>query len=550
MADDRAKELLARWRANLGARSTWNSHWEDLARVLQPRRLGFVTNPIPGEKRTENLYDGTPMQAARSLANAIAGLLRPDGQTWVQIKTTDDALMNSDEVKDWCANAQDALFKALLNPKARFRQATGETDLDLVVFGTGVLYAGENTKQMGQLLHQSVHLKDAVVIFSEEGDPEGIFICHRYSLRQAVSKFTKEKLSEALRRLLDEAQPKLDEKYEFLHVVLPREEGNKHALLSKNLPYADIWIEVQQAHEIKVSGFHEFPFIVPRFDTSSGEDYGRSPGMIALPDSNTLQAMGETLLVAGQRAADPPLLVPNDGATDPLNTFPGGLAYYDVELAKEIGRIPVEIMKTGENIPLTREMQMDMREQVWAAFFRNILNLPVDGPQMTAEEIRARKEEIIREVGPAFGRLETDYTAPTVERDFKILLRTGQLPPVPEALAGKSVRFEYESPVKRIKQQIEAIALRSWVADHVEIAKATGREDVLDPINLDEYSKFTASANGIPHQVLNGTDKVAEIRAQRAQQQQAEAEAIQTQQMADAANKGASAVKQLQPEAA
>src|SRR3990167_7552906 len=136
--------------------------------------------------------------------------------------------------------------------------------------------------------------------------------------------------SEKVREALDKTP---DKKIKVLHAVLPRENFREDALFSRNLPFQDIWIEIEAKHELFEGGFHELPFIVPRWDTSSGEDMGRSPGMIALPDADTLQAMGETILIAGQRAADPPLAVPNDGSFDAINTFPGGLAYYDLETA-------------------------------------------------------------------------------------------------------------------------------------------------------------------------------------------------------------------------
>ena len=57
--------------------------------------------------------------------------------------------------------------------------------------------------------------------------------------------------------------------------------------LARNLPFADLVIEVDAKHQVAEAGFHEMPYIVPRWDTSSGEDYGRSPGMIALPDASS-----------------------------------------------------------------------------------------------------------------------------------------------------------------------------------------------------------------------------------------------------------------------
>lgn len=536
MADvtPRVADLLKRFEGLKGGRGVWHSHWEDCARVMLPRRMGFTSQSVEGDRRTEDIFDGTPMQSARGLANAIGGILRQDGDSWFHLRVAgDDPDSQTDEALAWLADSEDKLRDALDDPKARFRQATGEVDQDLVVFGTAILFVNERPDLRG-LMFQSVHLKDGYVFFGEDGSPQGLFRSRMLTLRQAENKFTTGKLSDRLQRLCQEQ--KYDDKHEFLHVVFPRREGYKGAILNTRMPYAEYWIEVQAKHEVAEGGFQEFPFIVPRWDTSSGEDYGRSPGMIALPDSNTLQAMGETLLIAGQRNASPPMAVPDDGAVSAYNSFPDGLMYYSIESAQAVGGNPFFPMPSGADIPLTREMQQDVRQQVQSAFFRNVFNLPVPGEsKMTATEIIARKQEFIREIGPVFGRLESDYTGPMVERSFRIMLRANQFLPVPESLLGKSVRFEYESPVTKVRKQVEAAAAHAWVNEHIEAAAATGRMDILDPVNFDGYSRFTADANGLPHQIINPSEEVARLRQERAEQQQQAHQAQMAEQLAGAA---------------
>jgi hypothetical protein len=520
--NERAANEIRRWKKLRDNRGVWANHWDDLARVMLPRRLGFNTTQINGESRTEDIFDGTPLQAARGLANAIAGLLRPEGRDNFSIRLDSDRLEKSDEIQNWLADAESGLRDAFEDPRARFRQATGEADLDLVVFGTAPLFIGEGRKR-NHLLFQSVHLKDATVFFNEEGTADGLYREYHDTIRQAMARF--ERLgtgvfSDATREKI--AANELDEKITLLRSIVPREEAVRGAFFAKNLPYTDNWIEVDAQHEITAGGFHEFPFAVPRWDTSSGEDYGRSPGMIALPDANTLQAMGETLLIAGQRAADPPLMAPNDGSFDTPNTFPGGLAYYDVETAMAVRGNPFFPLDTGSNMPLTRDMQQDMRQQVFAAFFRNVLNLPVDGPEMTAAEVYQRREEFLREIGPVFGRLESDYTAPMVERAFQVMLRRpGALPEIPESLQGQRVQFEYESPVKRVRQQIEAAAAAEWANRQIERATVLQRPDIADSVNFDALGQFEAEAEGLPHVIVNSADEVAAMRQRRAEEQQA-----------------------------
>lgn len=528
MSEATVKRHIRRAQDLKGTRSVWHNHWDDLARVMLPRRLGFASTPMEGERRTDELFDSTPMQAARGLANAVGGLLRPQGRKWTRIRVTDDNLENLDEVKEWVEKADEAITNAFSEPSSRFLQGSAEADLDLAVFGTAVLFVGE-TENLTSLLFQSVPLKEAVVFFGDDGNAHGIYRNRKMTLGQAEEKWGRDALSEKSRRAL--ASNRLDEKVEFLHAVVPRETGRDDAILSRNFQWTDLWIEVAEEHVILERGFRDFPFVVPRWDTSSGETYGRSPGMIALPDACTLQAMGETMLVAGQRAADPPLAVPADGIVSEVNTFPGGLSYYDP--TNFDGRNPFFPILNGANMPLTRDMQRDYRDQVFAAFFRNVLNLPVEGPQMTATEVNQRKEEFIREIGPVFGRLESDYTAPMVQRAFKIMMRTGRLPDLPQILEGRTIRFEYESPVKRVRQQIEASAAQLWVREMVEYSGATGDISVLDNINTDQYAKFSARAAGIPSDMVNSRTAVDQIRQTR---EQAQLQAAQMQSLGETVN--------------
>ncbi|MDO8683703.1 MAG: portal protein, partial [Armatimonadota bacterium] len=453
---DSVDKLITRWRKLSGDKSRKHTLWDDLARVMLPSRMGFTTTVIEGERRTSDIYDGTPMQAARGLANAVGGMMRPSGIPQIQMRADDDALNNLGEAQDWLADSTDRFLNAYSNPKARYLQVAPEIDQDLVVFGTAVEFIGENRKKNG-LLFQSFHLKDVTPFFSEDGDVEGLFHKRTMTARQLADRYGEKSLSDATRQCLKDNP---DKKIDCLHAVVPRKEYKAGAMLAQNLPIADLWIEIDSKHLIFTGGFHEFPFIVPRWETSSGEDLGSSPGMIALPDADTLQAMGETILIAGQRAADPPLFAPNDGSFDAINTFPGGISYYDIETASAMRGNPFFPLESGTNLPVTRDMQLDVRQQVFAAFYRNVLNLPVAGPAMTATEIIQRKEEFIREVGPMYGRYDTEKTAPEAERAFMVMLRAGGFAPIPPALQGKNVVFEYDSPVKRIRKQIEAAAAR------------------------------------------------------------------------------------------
>lgn len=536
MESDDIKALLRRHDKLYNADTTWFSYFDDLTRVMLPRRYGFISKQEEPERRADDLFDGTPMRAARRLANTVSTILRPEGEQWAFIRAADDKLNDNDEAKEWLENAENRLKTAMYNPHARFRQATGEADSDLVVLGQGVIFT-TRSREMNRLSYVTPHMRDLTIAYNDEGLPDTVFWRREWTLRQAAMHFGAEKLSSDLQQKLKNSP---DGKALFLRVTLPRENGRVDAMLAKNLPFADLWIERDTEHLIREGGFHEFPFAVARWDTSSGERFASSPAMIALPDAETAQAMSETILIAGQRQADPTVFVPNDGSVSAGTLKPGGMAYYDLETAARMRGNPFFTLDEGINLPISRDMQRDVREQIDDAFFRSLFNLPLDR-EMTATEVIERKEELIREIGPVFGRLESDYVAPIVERSFNLMLRSGSFDDVPEVLQGQNVRFEYRGFVERLRKQTEALIAKEWALGIIGMSEA--KPQILDNINEDEFARMTGEAVGVPHEIVTDRDEVEAIRAQRAEMQREAAERAKTEQDAAIAGTAARAAK-------
>lgn len=529
-------DLLARHRKLKGTRRTWEQTWQELAEVLLPRRADFtVQTTVDGERRTDNVYDSVPMQARRSLATSIDSLIKPRNVQWFHVRPRNEDLVQDEEVARWAETAGKRMFNAIYSREARFVQRSGEVDNDLVTFGTGVMFIGEASRP-GNLTFRSFHLRDTLICENSDGVVDTVMVTLHLTARQAAQRYGAENVSREINDALSMGKP--EDTFEFLWVVMPREDADRTKLGPMNMPWASVVIECKAEKKVRESGFEEFPFAIPRWDTASGEIYGRSPGMLALPDSETLQAMGKTLLVAGQRATDPPMWALGDGLMSAARTFPGGITYIDGAVARQFGRVPIGELQTAAQIPVGRDMQNDLREQIWGAFFRNVLQLPVNAPRMTATEIIERKEEMLRAVGPVFGQLETDYLALVVERVFGIMFRAGAFPPVPEVLLGQDIDFRFESPILRAQRQIEMVGLARQLEMLAPIIPA--KPEMLDNFDWDAIARSTPHAGGFTLNWLLPEEVRDQQRQARAQQQQM-AEA------AEMANNAAGAVGKLAP---
>lgn len=518
------EDLLRRFK-RAKSRGSFDTLFQDLADLMSPNMASFTRQQTEGGRRHTTIYDGTPMLAVRGMVNAIDGLLKPKTAKWTKIKAVDEALDSSDSARLWMEQATDIMFGEFYRPKARFIQSSGETDRSLVVLGSGTLFTKEN-RDLDGLAFRSLPM--AHIFFQENADGiiDTLYWHTHWEARIAEEFWGREKLSPEVKKALEENRD--DAKFEFLQVIRPRKERNPESRLPKDMPWEYISVEIVNEHIIEESGFMEWPFATPRWDTESGEVYGRSPGMVALPDSKTLQQQGRTILRAGHLAVQPPLMAPHESIVRGPSLVPGGITYYNAAALRNAGiSDPLRPLFTGSQIPLAREMQNDTRDQVFAAFFRNVLNLPVNGPEMTATEVIERKEEFVRELGPIFGKLESDYLSPMVERSFSILMRQGKFPPPPEELQGQQIRFEFESPIEKVRSQIESMGAVQTVNMLGPFVQAD--PSIMDNFNGDSISRDVSRFNSMPQRWLRPEKERDAIREARlkADQQELQAQALE-----------------------
>lgn len=512
------KRILRRFETAKSRRSSWEDHWQDLADIMRPVRADFTVSSTTGARRTDLIYDSTPLLAARGLASATEDLLMPKADRWFNIRTDDPALNEEHEVKEWLERAEERMWETLYSPGARFSKAFAEAYLDLVVFGTAAVFIGEDKNRQG-LSFRALHLKNFFILLNDEGAVDTMFLLDKLTARQAVQRYGAENLGEKTKEALRREKAD-DEKFDFVQAVFPREDRNRGSRLARDLPFASIDIDLSSEHEIRQGGYHEFPFAVMRWDTAAGEDYGRSPGMLALPDALTLNQMGKTILQAGHRAADPTIFVPADSVVSLKHRVPGGVSYFDAEALREAGMSqPFFEMGSKGNFPLTLDMQEKTREMVRAVFFKNVLDLP-PSDRMTATEVIERKREVLRTVGPVFGRLQSDGPAPTVERSFGLMARAGAFDAPPDILAGREARFEFQSPVEKVRQSIDATAAQHAIE---LLAPFAGFDPtVLDYFDTDDIGRELPTGVSMPARWLRSREDVAALREARQAKQQAQ----------------------------
>lgn len=481
-----------------------------------PNAADFTDEFSEGDRRHDEIYDSTPEQARRMLSASIDGLVKPKTAPWFHPRSSDEARNEIHEAKLWFDDVGRRMNDAIYARSARFIQRSAETDDSLVTFGTGSLFTGLNTNQSG-LTFRTSPLKDTYIAENADGVIDTHYVKLRRTPRQALQQWG-DRVSDDMKEKAKDDKIK-DRKFDFLWAVEPRSDRDRRSLKNTEFPFVSVVVEIAEEHMVQESGFKQFPFAVPRWDTTAVSVYGRSPAMVAFPDALTLNQQGKTILAAGHKAVDPPMWALDDAVIGAPRTFPGGITYLDGAAAQDIGgRAPLGVLEFGKNLPLGREMQNDTRDQVWRGFFRNVLQLPVDGPEMTATEVLERKEEFIRTIGPVFGRLETDYIGAIVERVFNIMQDAGVLPEPPEVLIGSDISFEFRSPIQAARRQTEVFGMVRSMEVLAPVLEF--QPEIKDNFDGDQMARDIPDIFGAPNKWIRNVEEVFELRQQRAQQEE------------------------------
>jgi len=529
---DLTKTIMARFDRLKTGRQNWETHWQEVADYMQPRKADVTRTRSKGDKRTELIFDSSPIQAVELLAASLHGMLTNPSTPWFSLRYKDEGLDSDDEAKLWLEGVTDTMYTAF--NRSNFQQEIFELYHDLITFGTAAMFIEEDQNDL--LKFSTRHINEIYVTENDKGRIDTVYRKFKITLRAAAQQFGNNLSEEARNKVEKDPFDEID----ILHAVYPRQDFNPTKKDKENMEFESVYVEYKNGNELSVGGFVEFPFVVPRYLKASHEIYGRSPAMTALPDVKMLNEMSKTTIKAAQKQVDPPLLVPDDGFLLPVRTVPGGLNFY-----RSGTRDRIEPLNIGANNPLGLNMEEQRRTAIRNVFYVDQLLLQ-QGPQMTATEVIQRNEEKMRLLGPVLGRLQSELLKPMIDRCFAILLRNNQFAQAPEFLSGQDIEIEYVSPLAKAQKGTELSSITRAIEILGSLANVA---PVFDYINFDALVKHVADLVGVPQKVLKLQSQVnAEREAQAAQAEQQQ-QMMQMQQAAEAGGKIAPLAKALPEEA-
>ena len=248
------------------------------------------------------------------------------------------------------------------------------------------------------------------------------------------------------------------------------------------------------------------PWLVLRFNTVDGEDYGRGRVEEFIGDLRALEGLSQALVEGSAAAAKVVFLVSPSSTTKPKTIAEAGNGAIVQGRPEDVAVI--QVGKTAD-FQTANQMVQQLERRIAEAFMQ--LNIR-QSERTTAEEVRLTQMELEQQLGGIFSLLTVEFLVPYLNRILLVLQRSKQLPQIPKNL----VRPKIVAGVNALGRGQDREALTTFITT---IAQTIGPEALMQYINPSEAIKRLAAAQGID--ILNLVKSEQQLQAEQQQQQQA-----------------------------
>ena len=263
------------------------------------------------------------------------------------------------------------------------------------------------------------------------------------------------------------------------------------------------------------------PWLVLRFNTVDGEDYGRGRVEEFIGDLKSLEGLSQALVEGSAAAAKVVFLVSPSSTTKPQTIAAAGNGAIVQGRPEDVAVI--QVGKTAD-FATASSMAQQLERRIAEAFMQ--LNIR-QSERTTAEEVRLTQMELEQQLGGIFSLLTVEFLVPYLNRTLLVLQRNKQIPNIPKDL----VRPQIVAGVNALGRGQDREALTTFIGT---IAQTLGPEALMKYLDPSEAIKRLAAAQGID--VLNLVKTEDQLQQEmQAQQQAAQQQALleQTGQLAN-----------------
>lgn len=537
------KAILRRWEELRALRLLREGEWQQIADVFMPRK-DFTCSPVPGQLRSRRVTTSVPQVALSRFAGLLVAYLIDPTRPFIK-PNVDRGLIQAGrrldlkaEGIDYVDTLQWAMFDRMMLPQSGFWSGVSRVALELGGFGSAVLWTGR--KRGFGPRYQARPIRACWFAVNDEGEVDTLYFKWTMPAWRVIQRYPEAAKVEKIRKLAEDEKTQ-QTPVELLHAVEPRIAGRAGAVATSK-PFASIVVAIEHKAVLEESGFESFPYSVPRLNVEDGSDYGTGIGWQALPDAMVLNSLQGSTERGVSLRNDPPLFAPAQLFGEPVDRRPGAVNIYDeAGLGFQNIKDAVQRLDIAGDVNVGVEYMRMLQQNIEQAFFTDWMRLRETG-QMTAEEVRERRDMRLRAMSSFVPAVDRDLMGVAADRTLEAMVEELQLPDPPATLRGVEVDWDYAGPLAVMQQQGAAEAI-GRVFEHAQLAAT------LDPASVSvlavaEGLRAIAEGFGVPAGVLNSREDVAKERARQAQQQEdqqaAEQAALGAQALRDAGQGAAS----------
>jgi hypothetical protein len=516
-------------------RSTWDSHWRELADGMQPRRFrANLTDANRGTKKNEKILNPIAQYAIRTLAAGLMSGVTSPSRPWMRLAFADQEVMELEEAKTYCHDVTQRMLAQLA--RTNFYLVTaGSAYPDLATFGTHATLVLKDRETI--LRFYPLQIGEFYLASSFRGTIDTVYREFMLTTAQLVEEFGFDACSRKVQLAYED--DKLDTKWPVLHVIEPNRDHDPSKADARGKRWSSCWMESANAEDRKAgilrrSGHNRFPALTPRWTVDGQDVYGRSPGMDAAPANRQVQKLEYRHALLLALLTQPPTSAPAAmQETGGVNHSPGGVSWRPSSGNPAADKIE----PTTDSAAIAHAMDkceaaiQRREERVQQFFFVDFWLAMLNGERATpdtAEEVRAKKEERMLQLGPVLEQIQCEYLEPLIDLLFEGMLDAGAIPPPPqkvfELLAKRGHQIavfdvEYVSIAAAAQKALGLTNVRSFLEF---VAQGAGIDpNAVDLVDVDTIITEAARLLGINPKIVKAMPVVQALRATKARQQQA-----------------------------
>ncbi len=495
-----------------------------------------------GQRKDKNISNGEAVLALRTLAAGLQSGVTSPARPWFKLATSDPT-EDSEEVRIYLEDTQKRM--ELVCAQSNFYNSIHALYGELAGFGTSAMMIEEDFDSIIRCRTMTageywIGLNDCLRVDKMARQLD-------MTARQLLGAFGLEALPEQIRQQVREDREEKP-KYKVYHLIEPNPRHNpaRYAAARRAVPtvYRSVyWLEGYKDQPLKVQGYHEKPFIAPRWDVVSDAIYGRSPAWECLGLVKSTNVIESDFLRGLALQTRPPMLAP-DGIRD-VDIAPGGMTYYTEGSTGNANQRVLPLLEVQANLAAATQKVTINEHKINQFFYADLFAMlsQYQGPKMTAQEVIERHEEKLLILGPVLERLYAEALSEFIERLYGIMYRNGLLMEVPEELEGQNIKIEYVSILAQAQRMVRRTSITDILGFVGNIAALN--PDVLERIDFQEAVKQFGDYSGTPPGIIYGDEVFEEKMKAKREQEEQMMQAAQAAQVGGMVNQAADTAKTL-----